>query len=333
MAVAPEMAAVMPEPEPEQPTIVVLGGGFAGQSTLKTLKKQPGFGTAFSVTVVQPHPFVEAKIAMPAYLADPERFAATVNKRKGGIASLDRAHVSGVRYVIGVATAVTATSVELAGGQSLRADAVVACVGAYHPFISAAPAGESLEARIACVRGFAPTVAAANSIVVGGGGPVAVEMVATLREINQAAKIKLVTSAARVCPEWEGSAAEALDRRLRALDIEVNCEERISGDASLETTKIELSGPLGRRTVETDVYLPMFARLNTGFITESVEGSTDAAGLVKVDGKQQSEVLPQLFAVGCSTNSCAEPLPAVCRCARMRARLACRPLGADASHL
>ena len=43
--------------------------------------------------------------------------------------------------------------------------------------------------------------------------------------------------------------------------------------------------------------------------------------------------LPQLFAVGCSTNSCAEPLPAVCRCARMRARLACRPLGADASHL
>ena len=41
MAVAPEMAAVMPEPEPEQPTIVVLGGGFAGQSTLKGLKTQP----------------------------------------------------------------------------------------------------------------------------------------------------------------------------------------------------------------------------------------------------------------------------------------------------
>ena len=218
----------------------------------KLLAQSPGFCSDFSVTVVQPHEFYECPITQPSCFLKPEQHG-----QQPCVLPLEQVHVEGVKYVLGVATSVTHSKVELEGGQSLPCDAIVVCTGCYYPFLSPARTGESLEARTAFVRSFGRKVGAANTIVIGGGGPVACEMAGVIRALNSVAKIQLVCRG-KPMDEWSGRAStQALRSRLRSLRVQVISNESAVGEASLEPTTVNLAN--AGKTLETDMYLPLFA--------------------------------------------------------------------------
>ena len=242
--------------------------------------KAPGFGVDFGVTVVQPAKFYECPITQPAAFLQPDKYA-----RAGFVLPLEMTHVAGVTYVLGVATGVTPSSVELDGGRSLTCDAIVVCTGLYYPFLSPARTGESYESRAAFVRAFAPKIGAANTIVIGGGGPVGCEMAGVVRTLNPTAKIKLVCQGQKPMDQWpagrDAKSTIAMRSRMTALNIDVLANETVEGEASLERTEVRLVN--ASVTIEADAYLPMFAQWNTGFVTASLPGATDKSGRILVD--------------------------------------------------
>jgi hypothetical protein len=275
----------------------------------RLLAKADGFGRDFGVTVVQPSAFYECPITQPACFLRPEQHG-----RRPFVLPLEESHVEGVRYVLGAATGVTHETVELEGGESLPCDAVVVCTGCYYPFLSPARTGESLEARTAFVRSFGPKVGAANSIVIGGGGPVACEMAAVVRELNSVAQIKLVCRGPKPMDDWSGrSSTLAVRSRLKALRIDVVSNETVHGEASLEPTTVKLAN--AGASLETDMYLPLFAEYNTAFVAQSIPGSTNpATGRIKVNGYCRSTVRSNLWAVGCADNAGSSLSTIECQC-------------------
>lgn len=275
----------------------------------KLLAKAPGFGSDFSVTVVQPHDFYECPITQPSCFLKPERHG-----QQPCVLPLEQVHMEGVKYVLGVATGVTHSRVELEGGESLRCDAIVICTGCYYPFLSPARTGESLEARTAFVRSFGRKVGAANTIVIGGGGPVACEMAGVVRALNSVARIQLICRGAKPMDEWGGRAStQALRSRLRSLQVRVIANESAVGEASLEPTTVKLAN--AGKVLEADVYLPLFAEYNTAFVARSVPGSVDgASGRIKVDDYCRSVKQRNIWAIGCANNARSNLAAIECQC-------------------
>lgn len=289
--------------------VVVIGGGLASVKVQRLLAQAPGFRSDFSVTVVQPHDFYECPITQPSCFLKPEQHG-----QPPCALSLAQSHVEGVKYVLGVATGVTNSSVELEGGESLPCDAIVVCTGCYYPFLSPARTGESLEARTAFVRSFGHKVGEANAIVIGGGGPVACEMAGVIRTLNSVAKIQLVCRGPKPMDEWSGrSSTLALRSRLRSLRIEVISNESAVGAASLEPTTVRLAN--AGTVLETDMYLPLFAEYNTAFVAHSVPDSVDSTtGRIKVDDYCRSIKQRNLWAIGCADNAKSNLSAIECQC-------------------
>ena len=195
---------------------------------------------------------------MPHFLADADAYRGELAKKKKMtcVATLDELTIPGVKYVVGVATAITednCVAVQDAEGKAGRVKfgAVVVATGIKYPAIMANP-GEAFGARQAFVEGFGARVGKANSILIGGGGPVACEMAGVLRQLNGAAKITMVFNQDHPMSAWTGTASEKVVERFTALNVTLVPNTRMgNGEASFERgTHATSSG----KEYEADIY-------------------------------------------------------------------------------
>jgi len=279
---------------------VVVGGGIAGQLVAKALLKK-----GVVVTILQANGFTEDTILSPYYVTRPELYASLVNKKGGPVVSLDRIALPGMKYGVG-----TATGIDSAGGfllvdgdKKMPFDALVLATGVYYPALSAS-AGEDLKTRLKFVSAFAGKVSSARSILVGGAGPVALEMAAELRRLNPDCKITMVTGGPRALASWgdDSEASNLLAARLLATNIVVRTNTRIDSakhpKMSLEPGTYAMTDGSGKATtMQADLYLPYFGQARTGFVPPA---AVNARGRLKVNDRGQSTTLGNVFAVGCS---------------------------------
>ena len=197
---------------PSEPArIVVLGGGVAGRTAAAEFVKRG----AKSVTIVQANAFVQQNTITTYFLTRPALFEATANTKKGVVADIERFTVKGATYVVGTVVDIQHNALVFKGEAqgTLGFDVLVMAVGIHYPLIAAA-FGQTLAERVAAVKVFNTKIKVAKSILVGGGGPVALEMVGELRRLNPGCLITVVVSGDRPLG-WAGEAANQVRQWLR----------------------------------------------------------------------------------------------------------------------
>jgi len=284
--------------------VVVIGGGTAGIMTAKQLVKN---GLHGSVTIVQAQPFMEGQIGMPYFITRPALYETSINAKNSWIMELEHVAVDGVNYAVGTVTAVEDSHVVLGDGGKLPYDALVIAVGVDYPMISAS-LGEDLAARKGSIKAFNAKVVAAKSILIGGGGPVALEMVGELRRLNADAKLSMVMSGSKPLEHWNGQGSAEVLGQLRRLQVELIVNERIEkAEWSIEPATYKTASG---KEIQADIFLPYFGTCRTSFLASSVSGAVEK-GRVVVNDKGQSRVKEGIFAVGCSSKYAALVMPVI----------------------
>lgn len=148
---------------------------------------------------------------------------------------------------------------------------------------------------------FAKEVAAAKTILIGGAGPVAMDMVAQVRNISSATEI-VVVFRGKTPMGWNGTSGRILVNHLtKTLGVKLLSNERLVLDDPSKAS-------FGRKTyrtesgkeIEADICLPFFGVPRTGFLEASVPGALTDGGKIKTDEYGQSVARKGIFAVGVS---------------------------------
>jgi NADH dehydrogenase FAD-containing subunit len=287
---------------------VVIGGGTSGQEVAKQLIK-----ASKQVIIVQANAFTEQPILQPYHLTRPELYAAKANTKKGSVANLDTVGIEGVQYIVGTVAGLGADgkSIQFDDGRTLEFGALVIAVGIHYPAIMANP-GEDFATRLAFVEAFPGKVRAANQILVGGTGPVALEVAAELRRLNATCKIQMVTSGDRALQSWTGTPASVLAQRLVDTNIEVKTGARVDlppGAAPHAVfDKADYSLSTGEVLKDVDMFLPYFGSSRTEFLPDNATGPS---GKVLVNMHGQSTIQSNIFAVGCGNHYPIAVMPVI----------------------
>jgi len=285
---------------PTEKTCVIIGGGMCGQNVATALVKHD-----ISVIIVQANAFSEQPVLQPWFLTRPEMYAGKAHTKKGSVANLETVGIEGVRYVVGTVVELSnaKNQITFADGRKLDFGVLVIAAGNHYPALMAKPS-ETFDERLAFVKAFPGKVRAAKSILVGGAGPVALEVASELRRVNPDCKIQLVTSGTHALGTWTGTPRTVIAGRLAKTNIGVVAGARVvlpddgsyvEGSAVYERADYKLSN--GKTIKDVDIFLPYFGISRTGFLPSEM---TSERGRVKVNAHGQSSKNSSVFAVGCS---------------------------------
>lgn len=282
-------------------SVVIIGGGESGRTLAQKLVKT----TNYRVTIVQQHDYFIVPSFAPFCISNPDAIDKW-NTNKGIAASLDKVPLHDVVHEVGTVTAVDPVKKSLTVVDKKEHpsehfyDILVIAVGISYPIISPpARLCDIEQLKHFYKEEFPKTVKNAKRVLVGGAGPVACEMVGTLRVLNPHCKIVMVSSGETAIPGWKGSmGGRAVQEYLEGRDVELIPNERLKEhEFSLVpgTYTLQNSG----RNIEADIYLPYFGTSNTKFMPEgSCEGRS---GKVLVKNNGQSSSHPEIFAIGCGS--------------------------------
>ena len=246
-----------------------------------------------------PTAFTEQPVFGAHCLTHPEEWKAKAHTPKGFVANLATVGIEGVRYVVGKVVGVEANELVFQDGKRLPFGALVVAVGVHYPAIMA-QTGETFAERQTFLESFPNKLKSAKSILIGGGGPVALEVAGTLRAANGQCKIQMVTSGDRALAQWDGTPAAVLAARLKTIKVDVVTNARVenvqASTGVYEKRNYTLSN--GKTIENVDIFLPFFAVARTDFLPENLIDSAKR-GRVSVNANSQSTVQKNVFAVGC----------------------------------
>jgi NADH dehydrogenase FAD-containing subunit len=146
-------------------------------------------------------------------------------------------------------------------------------------------------------------IAAAKEIVIGGAGPIGVELAGELAEAAEqngsTASITLVSATDRVLPMLKPSGSSAAEKLLKQKNIKIITSTRVTGaEASGDAWTVSLDN--GDR-ISADLYIPTTGVIpNNSFIPEQF---LDKDGWVKVDKEMRVESSENIYAAGDITNN------------------------------
>lgn len=243
--------------------------------------------------------FTEQPVFGPHCLTHPEEWKAKAHTKKGFVANLETVGIEGVRYVVGKVVGIEANELILHDGKRLPFGALVAAVGMHYPAITA-KTGETFAERQHFLESFPNKLKSATSVLIGGGGPVAVEVCGTLRAANSSCKIQMVTSGQRALAQWDGTPAAVLAARLKAINVDVvtnaRVEDVLANTGVYEKRDYKLSN--GSTIQNVDIFLPFFSVARTDCLPENFVDTANR-GRLRVNANNQSTVQKNVFAVGC----------------------------------
>ncbi|KAJ6121014.1 Apoptosis-inducing factor [Penicillium sp. IBT 18751x] len=146
-------------------------------------------------------------------------------------------------------------------------------------------------------------IATAKEIVIGGAGPIGVELAGELAEAvaqsGSAATITLVSATERVLPMIKPSGSSAASKMLKQKKVKMITSTRVTGaEASGDTWTVALDN--GDK-LSADLYIPTTGVIpNNNFIPKQF---LDAEGWVKVNKEMRVESSENIYAAGDITNN------------------------------
>lgn len=146
-------------------------------------------------------------------------------------------------------------------------------------------------------------ITGAKNIVIGGAGPIGVELAGELAEAAEqsgsAATITLVSATDRVLPMLKPSGSSAAAKMLRQKNVKVITSTRVTGaEASGDAWTVSLDNG---ETISADLYIPTTGVIpNNGFIPGQF---LDKDGWVKVDKEMRVGSSENIYAAGNITNN------------------------------
>jgi apoptosis-inducing factor 2 len=277
----------MTDPAQARPTVVVLGGGYAGINAAKSLDD------VASVVLVEPKDAFVHNVASLRALADPSWLPRIYLPYDGLLAN--------GRVIRDRAAKVEAGWVTLASGEEIRADYIVLATGSAYPF----PAKSDMDSTAAAhdkVRAAHAALSAAPRALLIGAGPVGIELAGEIKAAWPDKHVTLLDVAddvlgARFRPELKTE----LRRQLTDLGV------RLMLASPLRQAPPSAPGELGTFTVVTkagtevtaDIWFRCYGVAPASeYLAGELAGARRADGFVEVTPYLQVAGQDRVFAVG-----------------------------------
>ncbi|BDU75824.1 NAD(P)/FAD-dependent oxidoreductase [Mesoterricola sediminis] len=329
------------------PRILILGGGFAGLEAARGLA-----GSRAAVTLVDRqnhHVFQPLLYQVAAATLSPEDIASPIRRL------LNRA--ANVEVLLGEAVDLdpAARAVRLADGAVLPYDVLVLATGATHAYFGHdawarwAPGLKDLQDALRVRDRFLETFERAErepdpearrallTFVIVGGGPTGVELAGTLKEMarlslprdfrrirTERARVVLVEAGPRILPAFGEDLAEAAQRSLARIGVEVRVDQAVTG---VDAAGVDLGAE--RIPARTVLWAAGVAASPLG---RCLGVPLDKAGRVPVGPDLSPPGHPEIFVLGDLAAVAQEggrPLPGLAAVALQEGRYAARAIRAD----
>lgn len=248
--------------------IVILGGNYAGSGVAqRVLKAVP---TA-KVTIINATPYYYFNLASPRFLAKPAEVP--LEKVLLSIADAFKQYpASRFAFVEGLVTSIDAATktVHLKDAAApVSYDYLVIATGSTTPGTIGeeaipfkAPQSGDFKKIIEDAQ---QRIASAQSIIIGGAGPVGVETAAEIAQAYPKKKVTLISSHAQVLPILNAKAANSATNNLRKLGVEIKLSTMVSS-ATVQNGKWTVALQDGSK-LETELYISAAGTIpNTSFL-------------------------------------------------------------------
>lgn len=265
----------------DMPKVVVLGGSFAGLTAAHSILKDC---PDVHVTLVNPRDEFYFCIAGPRIFANPKFF-----KQKQYLLPLNGAfdkYGSKFEFVQDLAKSIDVSNntVLLSNTKSLSFDYLVIATGTRTNYAPLKP----LENTVETIKALQDEIARATSIVVGGGGPLGIELAGEIATYYPEKKIVLVSASSRLLDMLKPSSGATAKKNLTNLMVDVIEGTKVvgyeEGRALLDSGK----------TIDADLYIPSTGvKPNNEAIPQSLLSSK---GFVKVN--EYMRAAPRIYAAG-----------------------------------
>jgi len=255
------------------PTIVVIGGGYAGSRVAQALDDDG------HVVLIEPKDaFVHAAGALRA-LTRPEEWAAQIFFPYSGV--LKRGS-----HLREYAAAVDARGVTLASGGRVEADYIVLATGSAYPY----PAKTRTDSTAEALDHFKAThaeLAGAERVLIAGAGPVGLELAGEIRDVWPGKRITVVDPGAELVPGYTAELRAELVRQLAELKVEVRLGAAFDAEPDVEPGRAgDVRATVGGERVEADIWFRAYgASTNSGYLGD---------GLAPLNGRGQVPVTERL---------------------------------------
>ncbi|KAI5198267.1 FAD/NAD(P)-binding domain-containing protein [Aureobasidium subglaciale] len=282
--------------------VVIIGGSYAGTKVAhKVLKETPNS----KVTLIDPSDVFYFNIASPRIIAKPKE--AKVDQYLIPIMDKFKHYpASRFTFVQGLASSVDTSGkiVHVEGGKEIPYDYLVVASGSTTPgtvgkeAIPFKTTGSDIREKIDSAQ---KRVAAADSIVIIGAGPVGVESAGEIAQAYPKTKVTLISSHAQVLPDLKASAAKSAHASLEGLGVKIIYSARVTEskqDASTGRFNVSLDNG---KTLEAALVISAAGNIaNTSFMPQE---ALDKDGWIKVDGNMRVSSISDnsVYALGDAT--------------------------------
>ncbi|KAJ5126692.1 Apoptosis-inducing factor [Penicillium atrosanguineum] len=291
--------------------VVIVGASYAGLSIAHSVLELP----EVKVVLINPATTFFWNIAAPRIVAKakafkPEQYLLSIAD------AFNKYPAENIEFIPGTATAVDVAAKTISvtpnegDARSVSYDHLVIASGSTTTSTTGEITGFSIPFKQSnrddvkqLIEAAQQKIATAKEIVIGGAGPIGVELAGELADVveqsGSAATITLVSATDRVLPMLKSSGSSAASKMLKQKNVKVVTSTRVTGaEASGDAWTVSLDN--GDK-LSADLYIPTTGVIpNNSFIPEQF---LDKEGWVKVDKEMRVESSKNIYAAGDITNN------------------------------
>ncbi|MEM7334726.1 MAG: FAD-dependent oxidoreductase [Chloroflexota bacterium] len=269
-----------------QTDVLIIGGGFGGAATAQKLAHN-----GVDVTLVDQKDYFEVTFAALRNVASPKRLGDTARKRYQDF-------IEG-SFIHAAVESMNDQEVKLSNGERIRFKQAVIASGSRYPTLPLAKsqAAFDYDKRNQEIREEHEALAAANSVLVIGGGTVGVEFAGEIASAFPNKKITLAHASNTLLDRSTPKAQQKAFEQLTAKGVKIKFKRRFAKDGDVYHCSIS------HETIRPDIaYVCVGMVPNTEFLQAELPEILDEKGLVKVDSFMKVAGYNNLYALGdCST--------------------------------
>jgi len=287
---ADSSGAPAPRPSVERPSVVVVGGGYAGIRVAK------GLDDVADVTLVDPKENFVHNVAAWRALVEPS-WLDTIFMPYARLLRAGRHRRDRVAKADG-------TTVTLASGETLTPDYLVLATGSAYPFPAKLEIADAAEARERVLAAHADLLAAQDVLIVGAG-PSGLELAGEIASFFPTKSVAIADVGPDILPgPFDPEVRAELRRQLDAFGVTFVLGQPLAGLDLPGTPEPARRGPVELRvgedgTLRADIWFQAFGvRPHSGYLVGPLADARDGQGNLRVSPSLRVAGQERVFALG-----------------------------------